>query len=77
MLAASGARVVLGARRTDNLKGIAESIAAQGGDVRYKALDVTQLDDVKAFADFAASEFGRVDVIVKTPALCRSRPCSR
>ncbi len=74
MLAASGARVVLGARRTDNLKGIAESIAAQGGDVRYKALDVTQLDDVKAFADFAASEFGRVDVIVNNAGVMPLSP---
>jgi len=74
VLAASGARVVLGARRTDNLKGIAESIAAQGGDVRYKALDVTQLDDVKAFADFAASEFGRVDVIVNNAGVMPLSP---
>jgi NADP-dependent 3-hydroxy acid dehydrogenase YdfG len=64
VLAASGARVVLGARRTDRLKRIASEIEGRGGSVRFRALDVANLDDIRAFADFAVAEFGKIDVLV-------------
>jgi len=64
MLAARGAHVVLGARRIDRLEALAATIQAAGGSVRIRALDVTQRDDMQAFADFATAEFGRIDVIV-------------
>ncbi|QEI08859.1 SDR family oxidoreductase [Pigmentiphaga aceris] len=64
LLAERGAHVVLGARRVDRLEALAASIQAAGGSVRVRALDVTQRDDMQAFADFATAEFGRVDVIV-------------
>lgn len=64
MLAERGAHVVLGARRVDRLEALALRIQAAGGSVRIRALDVTQRDDMQAFADFATAEFGRVDVIV-------------
>jgi len=64
MLAERGAHVVLGARRVDRLEALASTIQAAGGSVRIRALDVTQRDDVQAFADFAIAEFGRVDVII-------------
>jgi NADP-dependent 3-hydroxy acid dehydrogenase YdfG len=41
-LAAKGAKVVLGARRIENLQTIAAEIQAVGGEVRFTALDVTQ-----------------------------------
>jgi NADP-dependent 3-hydroxy acid dehydrogenase YdfG len=64
VLAASGARVVLGARRTDRLKRIASEIEGRGGSVRFRALDVANRDDIRAFADFAVAEFGKIDVLV-------------
>jgi NAD(P)-dependent dehydrogenase (short-subunit alcohol dehydrogenase family) len=51
VLATSGARLVLGARRTDKLKKIAEDLPALGGNIRYCALDVTKLDDIDEIAD--------------------------
>lgn len=63
-LAANGARVVLGARRTDRLELIAEDIKMAGGAVRIRALDVADRDNVEAFAAFAEAEFGRIDVLV-------------
>ena len=63
-LAEAGAQVVMGARRTERLERIAEVIAAKGGSVRFRALDVTQRDDVAVFAGFATAEFGRLDVLV-------------
>lgn len=61
VLAAAGAHVVIGARRTERLAG---EIAAQGGSVRTRRLDVTNRAEVQAFADYAKMEFGRLDVIV-------------
>jgi NADP-dependent 3-hydroxy acid dehydrogenase YdfG len=74
VLAAAGARVVLGARRTDRLKALAEEIKAAGGQVRTRALDVTRLDDMKAFADFALAEFGRIDVLVNNAGVMPLSP---
>lgn len=64
LLAERGARVVMGARRTDKLKGIAETIEREGGQARFCAVDVTQREDVDSLIQFAVREFGRVDVIV-------------
>lgn len=64
LLAERGAKVVLGARRTDRLEKIAQTITDKGGEARFRALDVTSLEDTQAFADFAKKEFGTVDVIV-------------
>ena len=42
LLASRGANVVLGARRTQNLKRIADEITHHGGQAIYQELDVTQ-----------------------------------
>jgi NADP-dependent 3-hydroxy acid dehydrogenase YdfG len=76
VLAASGARVVLGARRTDRLKRIASEIEGRGGSVRLRALDVANLDDIRAFADFAEAEFGKIDVIVNNAGVMPLSPLS-
>ena len=79
VLAEHGARVVLGARRTDRLKSLANEIERAGGFVRYRALDVVNLDDVKAFVafvDFAESECGRIDVLVNNAGVMPLSPLS-
>lgn len=63
VLARQGHRVVLGARRTERLAQIAADIRWAGDIAEYRALDVTQREDVKAFVAFARERFGRVDVI--------------
>ncbi|NJM20237.1 MAG: SDR family oxidoreductase [Richelia sp. RM2_1_2] len=63
LLAQNGAKVVLGARRTEKLAKIVEVIRSQGGTAEFKAVDVTNREDVKAFIHFAKEKFGRVDVI--------------
>jgi NADP-dependent 3-hydroxy acid dehydrogenase YdfG len=62
-LAANGAKVVLGARRTERLERIVAEIRAKGGVAEYRKLDVADRDDVSAFVKFALEKFGRVDVI--------------
>ncbi|MCQ4271524.1 SDR family oxidoreductase [Pseudomonas kuykendallii] len=64
LLASQGARVVLGARRTQRLQVIADEIRAAGGSAEVRSLDVTRMEDVQAFADFALELHGRVDVLV-------------
>lgn len=64
LLASKGAKVVLGARRTDRLEMIAGDINASCGRAEYRALDVTDRKDVQDFIDFAVTRFDRVDVLV-------------
>jgi NADP-dependent 3-hydroxy acid dehydrogenase YdfG len=63
VLAANGHKIVLGARRTERLQQIVTEIRAKGGVAEFRALDVTDRDDVNAFVDFARNTFGRIDVI--------------
>lgn len=63
-LAAAGHRVVLGARRGERLAALDTELRGQGLRSAYRALDVTQLDDMQQFVAFAEQHFGPVDVIV-------------
>ncbi|HEU5080833.1 MAG TPA: SDR family oxidoreductase [Opitutaceae bacterium] len=69
LLAQRGARVVIGARRTERLVKLADEIRAAGGAAEYRTLDVTSLADVQAFADFALKQFGAIDVIVNNAGI--------
>jgi NADP-dependent 3-hydroxy acid dehydrogenase YdfG len=69
LLARKGLRVVLGARRTDRLEAIASEIRDKGGAAEYRALDVTSLEDMQAFVEFAKDKFGRIDVMVNNAGL--------
>lgn len=68
-LASLGAKVVLGARRTDNLAQITDAIQAKGGEAVYQALDVTKAENVAEFAAFAVEKFGTLDVFVNNAGL--------
>ncbi|MEV4564332.1 SDR family oxidoreductase [Nonomuraea sp. NPDC049419] len=63
-LAADGHIVVLGARREDRLAELAKAIEADGGTADVRRLDVTDRQDVAAFADEVVQRYGRFDVIV-------------
>lgn len=63
-LAARGHTVVLGARRVDRLEKLAAEIRQAGGTADVRPLDVTSLEDMQAFADFALKTHGRIDVII-------------
>jgi 3-hydroxy acid dehydrogenase / malonic semialdehyde reductase len=69
-LAAEGARVALGARRTERL----EEIAAELGDGHVvHPLDVTDPESSVSFVEFAAGELGRIDILVNNAGLALGR----
>ena len=63
-LAALGHRVVLGARRTERLVALAGELRAAGGKADVAQLDVTRLESMREFVDFAVERYGHIDVLV-------------
>ncbi|CAN7743294.1 SDR family oxidoreductase [Variovorax sp. LjRoot178] len=76
LLASKGAKVVLGARRADNLKRIADEIKQHGGQAVYQELDVTKQSENDAIVKLAKDRFGRVDVIFLNAGLMPNSPLS-
>lgn len=76
-LSALGATVVLGARRADRIKELANEITNNGGKALAVAADVTQLDEVKKLVDSAVEQFGRVDVILNNAGIMPLSPMDR
>ena len=64
LLAGRGAKLVLGARRVEPLRAVADRIVAAGGDAVYAAADVRERDDLAALVKLARERFGRLDVLV-------------
>jgi NADP-dependent 3-hydroxy acid dehydrogenase YdfG len=73
-LGAAGAKLMLGARRTDRLETLAQEIKATGGEALTRRLDVTDRVDVATFAEAAREAFGRVDVIVNNAGIMPLSP---
>jgi NAD(P)-dependent dehydrogenase (short-subunit alcohol dehydrogenase family) len=69
ILAASGAKVVIGARRAGLLDALADEIAATGGDALAVTLDVTDEASIVAAYDAAAARFGPVDTVIANAGL--------
>jgi NAD(P)-dependent dehydrogenase (short-subunit alcohol dehydrogenase family) len=63
-LAASGARVVLAARRMERLEALAKEISDGGREALAVACDVSREADIDALVDATLARFGRVDVLV-------------
>lgn len=74
MLAQKGAKVVLGARRTDRLERLVAEIRESGEIAMARQLDVTQRDEVQAFVDAALNDFGRIDVIINNAGVMPLSP---
>ena len=76
-LAASGATVVLGARRVDRLEALVGEITTSGGKAKAFATDVTKRSDVEALVQGAVDAYGRVDVIINNAGLMAIAPMAQ
>lgn len=74
LLAERGAKIVLGARRTNRLEKLAAEIVAAGGEAVYAAVDVSRRDDVTAFVKLATETFGRLDVLINNAGVMPISP---
>lgn len=76
MLAKQGAKVMLGARRTQRLEALVRDIEHLGGKAAYYQVDVTQFDQVQGLVQAAMDEFGRVDVLFNNAGIMPNSPMS-
>jgi NAD(P)-dependent dehydrogenase (short-subunit alcohol dehydrogenase family) len=67
--AKSGAKVVASARGEDGLDSLVEEIRAEGGEALAVPADTSEFDQVKAVADRAVREYGRLDTWVHLAAV--------
>ncbi|MEU7367134.1 SDR family oxidoreductase [Streptomyces hygroscopicus] len=63
-LAEKGVRLVLGARRADQLNAVVDGITAKGGTATGVIVDVTRREDLQRLTDTALNQYGRLDVLV-------------
>jgi NADP-dependent 3-hydroxy acid dehydrogenase YdfG len=69
LLSAQGASVVLGARRIDRLRVLADELSRRGGKALAVPTDVVQCDQVKRLVDAAVQTYGRIDVMINNAGL--------
>jgi NADP-dependent 3-hydroxy acid dehydrogenase YdfG len=74
-LARDGAKLVLGARRLDRLRALAEELSL-GADA-VMATDVTHADEVRRLVDHAVERHGRLDVVINNAGLMPHSPLER
>lgn len=76
LLASKGAKVVLGARREQQLKQLVDDIKSAGGQAVYQVMDVVNPSDSEAIAKLAKDTFGGIDAIFLNAGIMPSAPLS-
>ena len=69
LLAGRGAKVVLGARRTDELEALVREIEGAGGDAIYNGTNVAKREDVAALTALACDRYGKLDVFISNAGI--------
>ena len=76
LLASKGSKVVLGARREQELKQLLDEIQGDGGQAVYQVMDVTNPSDNAEIVELAKETFGGVDVIFLNAGIMPNSPLS-
>ncbi|WP_142688442.1 SDR family oxidoreductase [Chitinophaga polysaccharea] len=71
MLAAKGAKVVLGARRKARLEALVKRIRVDGGEAICLETDIRQHNDLLRLVSLARETYGRLDVMVNNAGIAR------
>ncbi|MEN3263126.1 SDR family oxidoreductase [Pseudonocardia sp.] len=74
LLAERGAKVVIGARRSDRLKALAAGIVNVGGDAAHARTDVRRRDDLSGLVTLACERYGKLDVLVSNAGVMPISP---
>ena len=69
LLAERGAKLALGARRTDRLESLANRITKAGGEAVFAPTDVKRRDDLSKLVKLACEQYGRLDVFVNNAGI--------
>jgi NADP-dependent 3-hydroxy acid dehydrogenase YdfG len=69
LLAGRGAKLVLGARRSDILEALVDRIVMAGGEAIYTRTDVTRRDDLMSLVKVACARFGKLDVLINNAGI--------
>ncbi len=73
VLAASGAKLALGARSQEKLEQVASEIAAAGGESAVFKMDVAREEEIKAGVKAIVAHFGRIDILVNNAGITRDQ----
>lgn len=71
LFAAEGCKVVLVARRTEQLQQLAQRIRREGGTALAVTVDVTRPDEVNAMLQAVLDEYGRIDILFNNAGVGR------
>ena len=74
LLAAHGAKVVLGARGPERLAALATRIAAASGEATFTPTDVRRRDDLSNLVALANERYGKLDVLVSNAGIMPISP---
>lgn len=64
-LAEAGCRVIVGGRRVQPLRDLAESVSAEN-PIGHHTIDVAEPESIRAFFDFVNAEAGPVDILINS-----------
>ncbi len=77
LLADRGYNVVLAARQSERLEGVALDIRARGREALAIPTDVTEFEQVKALMEKALDVYGNIDVLVNNAGICMTAPMAQ
>ncbi len=77
LLSAQGASVVLGARRVERLRSLADELTGRGGKALAVTTDVIDRDQVRGLVDAAVQTYGCIDVMINNAGLMPQAPLER